>query len=266
MQVTASHRAFISSLATAVESHPSLKEIVMTNFFANDWANTGPNVLDPLIWTFSTIPNLQFLELSGCGSHALSGQMVQLVSSASLYRLLGNTSIKHLQLSFLELEDEHFEALASHLRINESLTSLSLDYHKLESKGFQKMMQAMEKNVTVKTLSLHSLRDIGKEGFSQAMKMLEMNYCIESLSATASPSQQAEIDLYLRMNGAGRSLLREPSASMSQWVDVLTRTSDDLDVLRHFLQEIPGLCSAATLAYEKDPAIVVDLTEITPVA
>jgi hypothetical protein len=262
MQITASHKAFISALATAVESHSSLKEIVMTNFFANDWANTGPNVLDPLIWTLATIPNLELLELSGCGSHALCGQDAQLLSSTSLSKLLGKPTLQHLQLSFLELDDQHFEAIASQLRMNESLTNLSLDYHNLNSRGFREMMQAMEYNSSVKTLSLRSLRDIGNDGFAEAMKMLQLNYSIESLSVTASPSQQAQIDLYLRMNRAGRDMLREPSASMSQWVDVIARNSDDIDVVRHLLQEIPGLCNAAALAYKQN-AVAIVLTEKT---
>jgi hypothetical protein len=77
--------------------------------------------------------------------------------------------------------------------------------------------------------------------------MLRRNYSIESLSVTASPSQQAEIALYSRMNGAGRSLLRDPDTSMRQWVDVLARNSEDLDVVRHLLQEIPDLCIAAAV-------------------
>lgn len=267
MQVTAANPAFISGLGIALRSHVSLRVISMTNFFANDWANTEPDVLDPLILALSTLPKLEKLEFSGCGSHALSGQDVRLVSPGTLSKLMGVPSLTHLQLSFLELVDEHFEAIASQIRKNESLHTISLDYHKLESDGFRHIMQAMETNYSVKTLSLRSLRDIGEQGFNEIMTMLQLNYGIENLSVTASPSQHAQIDLYLRMNGAGRGLLREPTASMSQWVDVLAKSNDDLDVIRHLLQEIPGLCNnAAVLAAESNDPAAFDVSTTTAAA
>lgn len=256
MQVTAMHKGFMSGLGMAIQNHVSLKEISMTNFFANDWANTEPDVLDPIVSAFSTISKLGRLEFSGCGSHALIGQDVRLISPGVLSKLIGLPCLTHLQLSFLELEDPHFEVIADKLRKNKSLETVSLDYHKLEGDGFRYIMHAMETNSSVKTLSLRSLRDIGPQGFSETMSMLQFNYAIESLSVTASPSHQAKIDLYLRMNGAGRGLLREPTASMRQWVDVLANTSDDIDVVRHLLQEIPGLCNANAVLIDEsdDPA------------
>ena len=261
MQVTAMHKGFISGLGIALRSHATLQELIMTNFFANDWANTDPDVLDALVLDLTTVPNLHRLELSGCGSHALCGQDVRLLSPSALIQVVSIPTLEHLQLSFLELDDEHFEAMASVLKNNKSIRTIALDYHKLESIGFCHMMQAMQTNVTVKTLSLRSLQDIGHEGFQQAMKMLQLNYVIENLSVTATPYEQAQIDLYLRMNGAGRGLLRDPTTSMSQWVDVLAKSSDDLDVVRHLLQEIPGLCNAAALAAGKaDNATTTDGT------
>jgi hypothetical protein len=255
MQVTAMNKAFISGLGIALQNHTSLKEISMTNFFANDWANTESDVLENMIVALSTLPKLGTLEFSGCGSHALRGQDVRLLSPGALSKLMGLPCLTHLQLSFLELDDRHFEAISSQIRKNRMLHTISLDYHKLESDGFRHMMQAMETNSSVKTLSLRSLRDIGDQGYAEAMSMLQLNYGIENLSVTASASQQAQIDLYLRMNGAGRALLREPTASMSQWVDVIANSNDDIDVVRHLLQETPGLCNAAALPAESnDPA------------
>ena len=80
------------------------------------------------------------------------------------------------------------------------------------------------------------------------MNTLQVNYGIEALSITASPLQQAQIDLFVRMNGTGRARLREPSVSLSEWVDVIAKSSEDVDVVRHLLQEIPGLCHAAVSA------------------
>jgi hypothetical protein len=247
MQVTALQKSFIVALGKAVENHPSLEEVVMSNFFSNDWANTEPNTLDPLVSSLATIPNLETLTFTGCGGYALNSDEVKLISIKALSGLFQHSRIRDLQLSFLELDDVHFETIASQLALNKSITSLALDYHNLAGPGFNKLMTALGKNKTIKNLSLRSLWNIGNPGFQQAMAMLRRNYSIESLSVTASPSQQAEIALYSRMNGAGRSLLRDPDTSMRQWVDVLARNSEDLDVVRHLLQEIPDLCIAAAV-------------------
>ncbi|CAJ1954687.1 unnamed protein product [Cylindrotheca closterium] len=246
MQVTALQTGFIQSLSDALENHTSVQEVVLSNFFSNDWANTEDNTLDPLFLAMSTIPNLERLTFTGCGGCALNCQQVSLVSTRALAAVFQNASIKELQLSFLELDDPQFETIAMEVAKNTSINSLALDYHNLAEYGFCKLMAAMETNRHVKNLSLRSLWNIGRRGFEEAMKMLRHNYWIESLSVTASPSQQAEIDLYSRMNTAGRSLLREPGTSMSQWLDVLAANSDDIDVVRSLLKEIPDLCKVAT--------------------
>jgi hypothetical protein len=249
MQVTASHKDFIDSLAQMLENHPSLTTIVLPNFFANDYTNTTPNILDGLLQSSVTMPSLRTLELTGCGSQALCGQTpIPLASPSTVSALLDCTTLERLQLSFLEFDDTHFDALVGKLARNTTLTNLALDYHNLTSPGFKSMMLAMEDNTAIKTLSLRSLRDIGLDGFAQVMLMMQYNFTVETLSVTASPSQQAEIDLYLRMNGAGRGLLRDPSVTMNEWIEILARHSDDLDVTRHLLQEVPGLCNAGAFA------------------
>ncbi|KAL3931234.1 MAG: hypothetical protein SGBAC_011405 [Bacillariaceae sp.] len=246
MQVTALQTGFIQSLSDALENHASLQEVILTNFFSNDWANTDGDTLDPLFLAVATIPNLERLTFTGCGGCALNCQQVSLVSTRALAVVFQHSRIHELQLSFLELNDQQFETIAMEVAKNTSIKSLSLDYHNLAEYGFCKLMAAMETNQSVKYLSLRSLWNIGSKGFQEAMKMLRHNFWIQSLSVTASPSQQAEIDLYSRMNGAGRSLLREPGTTMSQWMDVLAANSDDIDVVRNLLKEFPDLCKVAT--------------------
>mmetsp|Transcript_12590 Transcript_12590/g.30480 ORF Transcript_12590/g.30480 Transcript_12590/m.30480 type:complete len:434 (+) Transcript_12590:442-1743(+) len=250
MQVTAEQKPFLHALAKTLEGHPTLTKVKAPNFFANDYTNTTDNILDPVIGSFKTIPHIEELELSGCGSHAMNDQKhVSLVSQKSLRELFEQTSttLQSLQLSFLEFDDDYFADLSTVLpkegTKSSSLHTLILDYHELGSVGFQHMMKAMETNDTIKTLSLRSLRDIGCDGFAHAMKMLQLNYKIETLSVTTTPSEQAEIDLYLRMNTAGRRLLRDQKVSLREWVDILARHSDDIDVTRNLIQVIPGLCN-----------------------
>ncbi len=248
MQVSASYRDFIDAVAKTMENHPALETVVLQNFFANDVTNQSADILDCLLMAGADMPALKTLELTGCGSQPLCGHVVRLLSTAALQRIFGSKTLTRLHLSFLELNDEHFEALIGQLVRNTTLTNLALDYHDLDSRGFKSMMLALEDNTAIKHLSLRSLRDIGLEGFAQAILMLQYNYTVETLAVTASPVQQAEIDLYLRMNGAGRILLRNPSVTLNEWIEILARHNDDLDVVRHLLQEVPGLCSAGTFA------------------
>jgi hypothetical protein len=253
MQVTASNQDFITALCRTIDGHATLETVVLPNFFANDYTNTEPDVLDGLLLTCAAMPALKTLELTGCGSHALSGRSVRLVSTDALKIILSSSStLSRLHLSFLEFKDEHFGSVIGQLARNTTLTNLALDYHDLDSTGFRSIMLAMEDNTSIKTLSLRSLRDIGLDGFAQVMLMLQYNFTMETLSVTASPAQQAEIDLYLRMNSAGRGKLRDANATINEWIEILARHSDDLDVTRNLLQEVPGLCNVGSfVAYER---------------
>ncbi|KAG7349939.1 hypothetical protein IV203_012536 [Nitzschia inconspicua] len=247
MQVTASDPDFIAALCRILDGHPTLEEVILPNFFANDYTNTEADILDELILTCAAMPVLRTFELTGCGSHALNGQCVRMVSPDALRTILSTSqTLTRLHLSFLEFKDDHFEALIGQLARNTTLTNLALDYHHLDRAGFKSIMLAMEYNTSIKSLSLRSLRDIGLDGFAQVMLMLQYNFNIETLSVTSSPSQQAEIDLYLRMNAAGRGKLRDPSVTMNEWIEILARHSDDIDVSRNLLKEVPGLCNVGT--------------------
>jgi len=128
------------------------------------------------------------------------------------------------------------------------LESLYLDYHKLGPRGIKSMMEAFETNRTIKTLSLRSLCEIGEVGYQQTMKMLSKNYWLQSLSITSTPYQQGQMDILLRMNIAGRYRLKKERnmIPLTEWVDILINVNHDMDVIQHFLQELPELCHAAT--------------------
>ena len=104
LQVSATHKeTIIKGIATAIEDHPTITDIVLHNFFANDYSNRQNFVLDPIIYMASTVPNLRKLEITGCGSHPLTGYQVSLVSPHSLSNLLKKRSntLHTLVLSFV---------------------------------------------------------------------------------------------------------------------------------------------------------------------
>jgi hypothetical protein len=270
-----------SSSSSASSSSSSLVQVSLNNFFANDYSNTGevPYVLDPLIYALATIPNLQHLELTGCGSHALAdAQVSPLISPACLTHFLQQRAftLQTLELSFLEFQEAQFQAITSTLQQvpNQTTTTtittgspsssppscyalqtLHLNYHKWSPTSFEQLMTAMCWPAAplqyLNDISVRSLATIGTTGYQQALHMLQHNYTCTSLAVTATPFQQAQLDLYVRLNQAGRHLLRSTGTSGSttttlvQWINVLARCSHDIDVTRHLLAEVPSLCAYA---------------------
>lgn len=281
MQLTSENVDFLASLCQSLRGHATLETLLLHNFFANNnknyyWSDTNnseqpDNILDDLLVTCATtMPALTTLEVTGCGCAAAHyvglrpSSTVRLVSVEAIQTVFesssssSNSSLKRLHLSFLGFTDQHFEAIAGALAHNTTTTTLqnvALDYDDLQKAGFQSLMRAMERNTSITSLSLRSLHDIGVDGFAQVLRMLlQYNFTVTTLSVTASPAQQAEIDLYLRMNQAGRGrLLRDPSVTIHEWMEILARHSDDLDVTRHLLKEMPGLCSSHTV--HDDPSL-----------
>ena len=110
-------------------------------------------------------------------------------------------------------------------------------------------------HVTIQDLELRSLYFVADEcintnqGYTQALRMLQRhNYNIRSLSVnTATKLQQEQLDLYLRLNIAGRKELRNPAMALADWIPILEKNSHDVDVTRHLLQELPALHHHATI-------------------
>ena len=130
-----------------------------------------------------------------------------------------------------------------------------MNYHHLCKTSFEQFMTTLSfAHVTIEDLELRSLNFFADEcqstnqGYTQALKMLQQhNYNILSLSVnTATKLQSEQLDLYLRLNNAGRKMLRNPSMTLTKWIPILESNSHDIDVTRHLLQELPALCQKAT--------------------
>jgi hypothetical protein len=57
-------------------------------------------------------------------------------------------------------------------------------------------------------------------------------------------SLSQKIDLYVRLNRAGRILLIKEQASKQEWVNMLIQGSDDLDAIFYFIRANPALLSS----------------------
>ena len=74
--------------------------------------------------------------------------------------------------------------------------------------------------------------------------MMEQNYTIESVRTTGRRlSLSQKIDMYVRLNRAGRILLVKHQASKSDWVNVLIEGRDDIDAIFYFIRSNPAILS-----------------------
>ena len=148
----------------------------------------------------------------------------------------------------LEFRKEQFDAIATQLRHNQNskLQVLHLNYHRLCRVSFEQFMKTLSlSHVIIRDLEIRSLHFVADEcletqnqGFAQALGMLKKhNYTIQSLSVnTATKQQKEQLDLYLRLNIAGRSKLRNPKMTPMEWISILESNSHDTDVTRHLLE------------------------------
>lgn len=178
--------------------------------FSSHRLTLAPGVtLDPLFETLQQLPNLRAV----CLSFDWDLRSSYVKDAASLVTLCQSDSLQELKLWSRQLDDSCCVAIAQALRVNNTLKTLDLQ-----------------------------CQVIGNEGLEEIAKMMESNYTIESVRTTGrrlSLSQQ--IELYVRLNRAGRILLIKEDASKQEWVDTLIESKDDIDAVFYFIRSNPTL-------------------------
>ena len=169
--------------------------------------------LDPLFEALQTLPNLRAV----CLSFDWDLRTSYVENPSSLVTLCQSQSLQELKLWSRQLEDNCCVAIA----------------------------QALRSNKTLKTLDLQC-QVIGNEGIEEITKMMETNYYIENVRTTGRRlSLSQKIDLYVRLNRAGRVLLINEQASKHEWVETLIGGKDDLDAIFYFIRSNPTLLSSS---------------------
>jgi hypothetical protein len=165
--------------------------------------------LDPLFTTLQQLPNLRAVCLSF--DWDLRASYVQ--DAAALVTLCQSQSLQELKLWSRQLDDCCCVAIA----------------------------QALRENRTLKTLDLQC-QIIGNEGLEEITRMMENNYTIESVRTTGRRmSLSQKIDMYVRLNRAGRILLVNDHASKLDWVNAICEARDDIDAIFYFIRSNPTL-------------------------
>lgn len=165
--------------------------------------------LDPLFESLQLLPNLRAV----CLSFDWDLRTSYVKEPTALVTLCQSTSLQELKLWSRQLDDTCCVAIAQALRVN----------------------------TTLKTLDLQC-QVIGNIGLEEISRMMEQNYTIESVRTTGRRlSLTNKIDLYVRLNRAGRILLVKEQASKQEWVDVLIEGREDIDAIFYFLRANPSI-------------------------
>lgn len=202
----------VDKFAEAIMGHPSLER------FSSHRLTLAEGVtLDPLFEALRTLPNLRAV----CLSFDWDLRASYVKAPGALVSLCQSTSLQELKLWSRQLDDNCCVAIAKALRAN----------------------------TTLKTLDLQC-QVIGNEGLEEITSMMEQNYTIESMKTTKRRASLAgKIELYTRLNRAGRILLVKEQATKEEWVETLIESTEingsgDIDAIFYFLRSNPLLMSA----------------------
>jgi hypothetical protein len=165
--------------------------------------------LDPLFEALQTLPNLRVV----CLSFDWDLRTSYVKDASALVTLCQSESLQELKLWSRQLDDSCCIAIAQALRLNTTLKSLDLQ-----------------------------CQLIGNRGLEEITAMMEQNYFIESVRTTGRRmSISNKIDLYVRLNRAGRVLLINENATRLDWVNILIEGRDDIDAIFYFIRSNPTI-------------------------
>jgi len=170
--------------------------------------------LDPLFRALKTLPNLRAV----CLSFDWDLRESYVSEADALVTLCQSESLQELKLWSRQLDDSCCVAIARALSVNKTLKTLDLQ-----------------------------CQIIGNEGLEEITKMMESNYTIESVRTTGRRmSLTSKIDMYVKLNRAGRIILVKEHATKSDWVDVLINNHDDMDAIFYFIRSNPLILDEVT--------------------
>jgi Ran GTPase-activating protein (RanGAP) involved in mRNA processing and transport len=168
-------------------------------------------------------------------------------AAAALATLLRtNPSLTHINLSWNALGDDGATALADSLTRNHRLQSLALRRCGIGNPGAMTIAKALPHMSALKQLILLK-NEITHEGSLALLQGLRDNVELEYLPIDdkAADPMSREICHWLRLNKAGRRILRQTVETAALWPQVYSRIAQDTDILFHFLKETPHVVEAS---------------------
>ncbi len=242
----------------ALQKHPSLTHVELRNIYMVGYAAGQEQAiprLDPILDALASIPHIQHAVLS-CTAGTLYSYRGPLHSAKCMAKLIEKSSLKSFKAEHLRITDKDLECIANHLGPN--LESLRLSsYHPDESQekvgpGLYELVQlALAPTSTIKVLTIEGFTCMDSdydpilsrtplEGL--VLSLLQHNYTIEELKIPGLSSETRTIvEMYLRLNRAGRRYLQNPKVSPSTLTDILVRLKDCPNSILYVLHRNPGL-------------------------
>jgi Ran GTPase-activating protein (RanGAP) involved in mRNA processing and transport len=166
--------------------------------------------------------------------------------------LRSNPSLTHLNLSWNPLGDAGAAALATSLTRNQRLRSLALRRCGITDQGAVAIAKALPHMSALKQLILVK-NEITQKGSLALLESLRKNVDLEYLPIEdkAVDPVAREIGYWIRLNKAGRRMLRERVETTALWPHVYSRIATDADILFHFLKETPHVVEASDAPQRK---------------
>jgi hypothetical protein len=228
-----------SILSAAFQDHANLKSLEISGLKAYGHVHGEPPRLDALIQTLGTVPTLEYLKINGHRSLHYTYHH-PLLSGDAMVALCRLSNLKGVELSNLPLEKQGGVELIVSLLSNQNLRYLVINDHAV---GQEVVMS--------------------DETFEERVRpLLESNYTIQNLELMGSRGeQQAVMNMYLKLNRAGRHVMKE--ANTLEWTYLMDRVRDDQSALFYILRELPELCAMPSVVLEDPNAATTSSPPVT---
>ena len=192
--------------------------------------------MQALLWAIEGCQKLRSLKLFG---FRLSHEHV--ISLAPLLVL------PHLTEFWLGNTSDGFLPIAKALQMTTSIKKLTLCFtDQLDDTNCLALAKMLQNNTTLQYFGLLNVSPSNKSsGLSSKcvtalIHMLQYNLTLQELTTRGDPVD--EIQLYVKLNRAGRQHLVHPMATRDLWVNTLISSRDDLDCSYCFLTMNPSIC------------------------
>lgn len=219
------------SLSELLKGSTTLRRICLGG---NHIGNDGVKVL---AGGLSSNTALRQLDLQGTGIGPTGAQSISEM-------LAENQNLHELNLSFNYLGDQGVTAIAKVLSINTTLRKLSLRRTNMSNCGANTLARQLPFMRGLQDLILIRNR-IDMEGIRTLSEGLRANMELEYLHVDEKVSEPVlrEIIYWIRLNRAGRRVVRDTQFPINLWPDLLSHSNirSNPDVMHYFMSEKPDL-------------------------
>ena len=170
--------------------------------------------------------------------------------------MLPNFGLQNLELARCNITNMGATALAQALRHNRHLKVLGLAFNEIDDASYVSFGQALARdNNTLQSINLQVDRKLIQKTVCMALQeMCRENTTLQDVStllntvvAAAHGKYGNMIRVYLRLNKAGRAAVANNTATLEEWVQLLSVVSDDLFAVHYLLRTYPNYAALVAI-------------------